>query len=71
MQLAASHPRTCENWVDINEIPIQKEKQLTNSWEDVLYSEEKPDLQNIRLGDPDQFVAVSSTGILKLWVGYW
>ena len=50
-------PRTCENWVDINGIPIQEEKQLTSGWEDGLYSEEKPDLQNIRLRDPDQFVA--------------
>ena len=49
--------RTCENWVDINGIPIQEEKQLTSGWEDVLYSEEKPDLQNICLRDPDQFVA--------------
>lgn len=37
-------------------IPIQEEEQLISSWEDVLYSEEKPDLQNIRLIDPDQFV---------------
>lgn len=56
-QLAASHPKTSENWVDINGIPIQEEKQLIGSWEDVLHSEEKPDLQNIRLRAPDQFVA--------------
>lgn len=56
-QLASLDFRTCENWVDINGIPIQEEKQLTSGWEDVLYSEEKPDLQNICLRDPDQFVA--------------
>ena len=56
-QLAASHPRICENLVGINGIPIQEEKQLTSSWEDVLHSEGKPDLQSIRLRDPDQFVA--------------
>ena len=56
-QLASLDSRTCENWVDINGIPIQEEKQLTSGWEDIPYSEEKPDLQNICLRDPDQFVA--------------
>lgn len=28
-QLAYLDPRTCENWVDINGIPIQEEKKLT------------------------------------------
>lgn len=56
-QLASLDSRTCENWVDINGIPIQEEKQLTSGWEDVLYSKEKPDQQNICLRDPDQFVA--------------
>ena len=48
-QLAALHPRTCENWVDINGIPTREGRRLTSSWEGVLYSEGKPDLQNILL----------------------
>ena len=56
-RLAASHPTTCENWVDINGISIQEEKQHTTSWEEVLCSEEKPDMKVIRLRDPNQFVA--------------
>jgi len=56
-QLTASHLRTCENWVDINGIPIQEKNQLPSSWEDVLYSEKKTDLQNVSLGDPDKFIA--------------
>ena len=66
-QLAALHPRTCENWVDINGIPIQEQRRLTSSWEDVLYSEGKPDLQNIRLRGPDQFVAVGHHRNPEAW----
>ena len=56
-QLADSQPNIVENWVDINGIPIQGEKQLTSGWEAVLCSEEKPDLENIHLRDPNQFLA--------------
>lgn len=63
-QLASLDFRTCENWVDINGIPIQEEKQLTSGWEDVLYSEEsKTFALEIRIS----LLRVGSTGILKVW----
>ncbi|PFX12059.1 hypothetical protein AWC38_SpisGene24042 [Stylophora pistillata] len=66
-QIAASHRKTCENWVDINGIPLQEEEQPSSNWGDVLYSAEKPDLQNIRLRDSDQFVAGGFYRNLEAW----
>ena len=70
-QLAALHLNTCENWVDINGIPIQEEERLTSSWEDVLCSEEEPDLKTVVLEIQTSLLRVGFTGILKLGKGYW
>ena len=70
-QLAALHANTCENWVDINGIPIQEEERLTSSWEDVLYSEEEPGLKIFVLEIQTSLLRVGCTGILKLGIGYW
>lgn len=69
--LAASHSKTCENWVDKNGIPIQEEKRFTSSWEDVLYYKEKPDLKTFVLEIQTSLLRVGSTGILKLEIEHW
>ena len=50
-------PRTTESWVNMNGVPDREGKLNTVNWRDVLLSEVVPDLEGIRLRNPDEFVA--------------
>ena len=44
------------SWVNIQGVPDQDGSCYLNKWESIFLSESVPDLQSIRLRDPDTFV---------------
>ena len=58
MQVLTACPRETVSWVNVNEVPVQEEESLSSGdWEDVLLSLIVPDIELLRLRDPNAFVA--------------
>ena len=60
-------PRRCTTWVDITEVPGQGGVAQTVHWRDVLSSGVSPELEALRLRDPDHFSVGGLHQSVKAW----
>ena len=68
IQLNAVQPRKFDSWVNIKGVPGQEGSNESIQWEDVFTSEITPDMENIRVRDPDKFVAGGIHRDPEAWV---